>query len=280
MEPDRPSARQSGEMTSSHREPGPAAHETHDQVLIAARAAGDLAGRDFERAEELLATCASCRSLHDELVVISAASRSLPAPSRPPGLDFRLSPDQASRLAAGGWWRRLLQPFGPTAAASWRPMAAALTTLGLAGLLLAALPNLQLGAGGAAGILSTVGASVPGSAAGGAAASSDPRVLGPAAQPTPAPTTDRTNVDTAGGPISSAPGTVSGNTAEPAGPASPSASSGDAYEGVVASPQGSKSIVTESPGSSGPAPLMVVSLILVGAGLGLFALRLAARRLV
>jgi hypothetical protein len=279
MEPDRPSARQSGEMTSSHREPGPAAHETHDQVLIAARAAGDLAGRDLERAEELLATCALCRSLHDELVVITAASRSLPAPSRPPGLDFRLSPAQASRLAAGGWWRRLLRPFGSTAA-SLRPMAAALTTLGLAGLLLASLPNLQLGAGGAAGILSTVGASVSGSASGAAAASSDPRIVGPASLPTPAPTTARADVDTAGGASPAAPSAGTVDAGEPAGPATPRASSGDAYEGVVASPPGGKSTVAESPGSSGPTPLVLVSLILLGAGLGLFALRLAARRLV
>jgi hypothetical protein len=278
MEPDRPAARQSGEMTSSHRGPGPATHETHDQVLIAARVAGDLASRDLERAEELLATCASCRSLRDELVAITAASRSLPAPSRPPGLDFRLSPEQASRLAAGGWWRRLLRPFGSTTAASLRPMAAVLTTLGLAGLLLAALPNLQLGAGGAAGILSTGGASVPGGAAGGAAASSAPRVVGTAPLPTPAPTTARAEGDTAGGASPPAPSAVSGNTGELAGPATPRASSGDAYEGVVASPPGDGETAAESPGSSGPTPLMLVSLILLGAGLGIFALRLAARR--
>ena len=129
-------------MTTRTHRPDAGPHDTHDRLLIAARAAGDLTGRDLDRAEVLLAACDRCRALLEELRAIAAATRHLPPAPRPPALDFRLTPDRAAALARGRGWRRFLRPFGRTGIGAVRPLAAAFTTLGVAGLLLAALPML------------------------------------------------------------------------------------------------------------------------------------------
>ena len=136
-EPGRPPARQSGEMSTRNHGPDAGSHDRHDRLLVAAAAAGDLAGPELARAEALLATCPDCRVLHAELLAIATATRHLPAPVRPPAMDFRITPDRAAELARGGLWRRLLRPFGRPGSGTIRPLAAAFTTLGLAGLMLA-----------------------------------------------------------------------------------------------------------------------------------------------
>ena len=91
--------------------PVPADHASHDTVLVAAYAAGDLAGTELEAAAALVATCASCAALHRDLRAIAAALPELPAPRRT--RDFRLTPEQAASLRPAGW-RRILAPFaGP-----------------------------------------------------------------------------------------------------------------------------------------------------------------------
>jgi hypothetical protein len=116
-------------------------HPTHDLTLVAAHAAGDLAEADLPSIEAQLASCADCADLHRDLTLIAAATHSLPAPVARTR-DFQLSQEHADRLRRGSWLRAILRPFGATRSAV-RPMAAAFTTLGIAGLLVAAaLPNL------------------------------------------------------------------------------------------------------------------------------------------
>ena len=109
-------------------------HAQHDLLLIAGHAAGDLPDTDRATADTMLAACESCAELRRDLVAIAATTRAMPAPTAP-ARDFRLTPDQAARLERGSWLRRLLRPFAAPGSAV-RPMAAAFTTIGVAGLFL------------------------------------------------------------------------------------------------------------------------------------------------
>jgi hypothetical protein len=117
-----------------------APHAGHDLLLVAAHAAGDTLGADAERAASLVATCPDCAALAADLVAIAAATHDIPAPARP--RDFTLRPEDAARLRPRGW-RRLAASFGASRLELVRPLAAGLTTLGLAGILLAGLPVVQ-----------------------------------------------------------------------------------------------------------------------------------------
>ena len=86
-------------------------------------------------------TCGECAALHADLGAIAAATRALPDPIRP--RSFTLSAEQAERLRPTGW--RRLSGLRLDQRRFTRPMAIACTTLGLAGLLLAALPSAPLG---------------------------------------------------------------------------------------------------------------------------------------
>jgi hypothetical protein len=122
-------------------------HEGHDPLLVAALAAGDLAGPDRDRAVSLTRSCAECASLHDDLVSIARATAGVAPPMAMPVRDFRLTPADARRLRPAGW-RRLLHSFAsPRRRAVVRPLGIGLATLGLFGLLVG---NIQLGAAGAA----------------------------------------------------------------------------------------------------------------------------------
>jgi hypothetical protein len=124
-----------------------ARHALHDEELIAAYAAGDVAdAADAERARSLVERCATCREIHGDLVAIrsvtqasgTAAQR---AAARGAPRDFRLTADDAARLQPGspvarlaarlGWRARL----GRSVAAFGRPVGAALATFGVVGLL-------------------------------------------------------------------------------------------------------------------------------------------------
>jgi hypothetical protein len=128
------------------------AHPDHDTILVAALAAGDLADLPRADAETLVAACPDCATLHADLLAIAAATRALPAPART--RDYRLTAEQAERLRPSGM-RRLVEAFGSSRLAVTRPLAVAFTTLGIAGLLLSAIP-----AGGPALMLAPVGPSV------------------------------------------------------------------------------------------------------------------------
>ena len=120
-------------------------HDRHDPMLVAALAAGDLAGTDRDQAMALTESCSTCADLHADLVAIARATAALPPPIAAPGRDFRLSPEQAASLRPGGW--RRFVPLGGLRGATTGRLGVGLATIGLAGLLIG---NVPLGFGGAA----------------------------------------------------------------------------------------------------------------------------------
>src|SRR3954468_5750584 len=130
-------------------------HDAHDPLLIATHAAGDTTGEESRQAADLVASCEACATLHADLVssceacatlhaalvAIAAATRVLPAPLR--SRDYRLTPEQAAKLRPTARRRPLPAP-GSTRFAFSAPLGATLATLGLAGLLLAAIPGVSL----------------------------------------------------------------------------------------------------------------------------------------
>ncbi|HYM83103.1 MAG TPA: hypothetical protein VEY67_02990, partial [Candidatus Dormibacteraeota bacterium] len=109
-------------------------HAGHDELLVAAYAAGDLSGEQQAKAEALVASCADCRALVADLRSLVAALRSLPSPARP--RDFRITERQAAALRQRGLGRFVAGRRSWTGFA--RPRGTALATFGVAGLLLTA----------------------------------------------------------------------------------------------------------------------------------------------
>jgi hypothetical protein len=242
-----------------------ASHAGHDPLLISALAAGDLDQDDRTRAEGLAASCADCAVLLADLRSLAAAVAALPAPRRT--RDFALRAEDARRLDQRGW-RGVLAAFtGPRF--TLRPLAAGLTTLGLAGLLLAAMPSLPLG-GSPSSPLSTVGDSID--TAGQGAASAEPRDVAGAGAPSAAPSTELQF-----GPASADP------IVRPGASANPVPSPKTVYDGGVGrtsteteSTDGTAGLPAGEPG--GPSPLVVLSASLLAIGLFLFGIRWTARR--
>jgi hypothetical protein len=249
-------------MTMHRNEPTAGSHDLHDRLLISAHAAGDLAGRERQAADALLAACEDCRNLHADLLTIVATTHTVPAPFRAPARDFRISPERAATLARGGLWRRLLRPFARPGGAA-RPLSLAFTTLGVAGLLLAALPTLPLGGGDALMVQ--------------APEMTDGRN---AAQPTEAP-------EFVASPGNDTSGEYQPDDTDYGAAASPDAVPGaGAGQGTGAGPTAQPTDGKVSPtsevvgdGSSGPSPLVLLSVAFLAAGLGLVLLRLTARQL-
>jgi len=118
-------------------------HGRHDPLEVAAAT---------DRGASLptvLRMCRNCLDLYADLTVLAAAVPSAAIPRR--SRDFRLSTADAARLRSGGW-RRLLQAFGSARDEVSRPLAIGFATLGVAGLLLTAVPSIvpMAGAGAAA----------------------------------------------------------------------------------------------------------------------------------
>ena len=237
-------------------------HPDHDPILIAGLAGGDLDGSEHADAQAVLDSCDACAELHRDLIAIAAATRSLPALATAPR-DFRLTPEQAARLHRQGWLRTILAPFG-TARSATRPIAAAFTSLGIAGLLVATfLPGLMGSAttssAGEARDQVAINAG-PTSAAGATSAPAAPEFG--AGKPVAGATQDPDAADavTGGNSETGAPRIVAGNNATQA----PDRAADDADRaGAVAAAN----------------PLFIGSLALLALGLLLFGLRLAGRRL-
>jgi hypothetical protein len=228
-------------------------HSSHAVTLIAGHAAGDLVDSERIRAQSLVDSCGSCSDLHRDLVAIAAATRSLPNPAIAPR-DFRLAPEQAARLRRGSWLRTILAPFAVPRSAA-RPMAAAFTTLGLAGLLVATMLP------GVAGSASTPTQERDNSQIGAAAATSAP--VGPAFGPgEPAPDASVVDPDDAFG-------VKDGQSS------APEAGGGRAGADTTDNGAATGGPITNLLSS----PLTVGSLVLLALGLLLFGLRFAARRL-
>ena len=229
-------------------------HPDHDLLLIAAHAAGDLAGPDNARAQALVQTCEPCATIHADLIAIAVATRSLPALATAPR-DFRLSPEQAASLRRGNWLRAILSPLSGARSAA-RPMAAAFTTLGVAGLLVASLLPGMLGAGASAGPTRQAGQAVDAAAT--AAPAAVPGVGAPGA--------------TAGlGPDA----VFGGKGTENASEAPEIAIAGGATATPAEPIESSPNTNVNNP----PSPLFIGSVALLAVGLLLFGLRFAGRRL-
>ena len=127
-------------------------HAGHDTMLVASLADHSLAATERTAAEALVASCDGCAALHADLLALRDATRAMPTPPRP--RDFMLTNADAARLRPGGW-RRIVAAFGTSRDVFSRPLAAGLTTLGLAGLLLASVPSMLPQSGATS--LSTVG---------------------------------------------------------------------------------------------------------------------------
>lgn len=259
-----------GEMTTPHASGEPADHAAHDHFLVAALAdrTGDALDPDIAAlAREQVATCPACAALHADLVALAAAMPTSAVPPRP--RDFSLTPADAERLRAGGW-RRWFGFFGSPRDAFSRPLALGLTTLGIAGLLVANVPGALpgLGAGATSGVASpaVTAEGMPFGEAESAApaaeplASEVPAILG--AAPSPDATEDLFSgqgSDTSGG--------------------------GDTGGGASADPIARQDAAVIEDGApvrddaSGISALVVVAGAMLIAGLGLFLLRWTGRRL-
>jgi len=241
----------------------PAAQADDHAALVVALDAGDLAGPDRSRAEQLTTSCEGCAALVADLAAIRDAMGALPVPAR--RRDYQLSAADAASLRPSAW-RRLLRWLA-SPGSGVRPLATGLATLGVVGLLLTAgLPG--FGFGGSAAILSTVGSSVDREGAQGAPGADVEATYAPAlvpgsAAPVPRPTLPGTEVN---------PGGVMGTASSPAPDEGRNSTSG----GAEAAP-GEKAAATDTAGTAFPIGL-AVSVALLVAGLGLFLARALARR--
>lgn len=250
--------------------PNPADHPNHvlhDATLVAGHAAGDLSDSETARAQVLIDSCLPCADLHRDLIAIATATRALPNLATAPR-DFRLDAEQAARLTRGSWLRAALRPFGSARSAT-RPMAAAFTSLGIAGLLVitfmpglfgsAASPGAQrenLPAGAPESTLAPVAA--PGGSV---------KSLGEDGSSAPifaagSPRADEVDPND----MSVDPQATDGSKAEGAGGVSPPSDLG--------SGQGARTSDAMQPN-----PVLIGSLGLLGMGILLFGLRFAARRI-
>jgi hypothetical protein len=130
-------------------------HAEHDPLLVAAYAAGDVAGRELVRAGQLLGTCPDCRRLHADLRALAAATTAEHLPVRPTDRDFRLTEREVARLRGWKRWLSLPRP------AVLRPIGLGLATFGLAGILISSLSGGMLGMAASAPSAGGAGAGAP-----------------------------------------------------------------------------------------------------------------------
>ena len=241
------------------RLPSASPHATHDLSLIAALAARspDLTEVQMATARDLLASCDGCTTLLADLVTLQTVLPTTSTPTRP--RDFALTPADAARLRRDGW-RRFLGLIGSTRDNVTRPLALGLTSLGVAGLLLAGFSTFYIG-GSTQAVLSTVGSPIEQEAPEAApVASAAPAAGGAPAASTAASQaygTDRLHMSVDPGASDEADGGVFAGS-DIAGEEGPIALRDDA---------------------SGLSAMFVVAGTLLLVGLGLFALRWSARRL-
>jgi hypothetical protein len=235
-------------MTEPLQPASVSAHAAHDLTIIAALAARtpDLSETQLSAARDQLAACNVCTDLLADLVTLQTVLPTTMTPARP--RDFSLTPADAARLRSRGM-RRILGFFGSARDNVSRPLAIGFTTLGIAGLLVAALPSMYTDGG--ATILSTVGAPVQ------------------QAAPAPAevPESNRQSLSAAPGSSVTDESVFAGGNPEELG----SAGGGDIA--------GDGSLLAQRDDATGLSAVFVLAGTLLIAGLGLFALRWSARRL-
>ena len=279
-------------MTEPFMPAAPADHVRHDPEWMAALAARDpdLSEAERTRAEAALESCGACADLFAELVAVSAAIPTAATPTRP--RDFTLTAADAARLRPGGL-RRWLSGIGSVRDGITFPLAMGLTTIGIAGLLVATIPAAFSGMGGA----SSAAAPELRSSAGGPSPAPEIAAPAPAASAAAAPAAGASAAASGAalGPIESA----------PAASAAPAEGQADLYassspdaeitgeggvfygdDGDAASQAAQRQDAAEmareaaiQDDGSGVSVLVVVALTLLIAGLGLFALRWTNRHL-
>jgi hypothetical protein len=203
----------------------------------------------------------------------------MPTPARP--ADYTLTPRDAVRLHSGGW-RRFAAILGTSRDALSRPLAVGLTTLGLAGLLVATLPSFSMGS-------ATSGPALEAPAAGAgvdtgdrttlsASAAAEAAPSGAPALPAPVTITDTAGAPSAAAPAPGFPGFVAGASQEPdtESVTNGSSKSQGGAPGRARVDNPSDLLLAQEVG--GVSPLVVLSLAFLIAGLGLFVLRWTARR--
>jgi hypothetical protein len=274
-------------------------HPAHDTMLVAALADHSIPTVERDAAQRLVDACRSCAELHVDLLALRTATRALPTPPRPK--DYYLSADDADRLRPSGL-RRWIVAIGTSRDAVTRPLAIGLTTLGIVGLLVSSAP------------LVSFGGSASSAASGTAPEAAQPAASQPATDvAAPAPSAAR-GAAGAGAPAMSSANADAAASAPPApvpapgvllpGPPAPSAvpangsppeflgdqgvanggSSGAKAPAQVPGrnqpdqPVAASGAQPTEPGSAVP-PVVVVSGVLLVAGLGLFVLRRTARRI-
>ena len=265
-------------MTDPVRTPAPPEHARHDLSIVAALAArpGDLDETEMTAATAQVASCTVCADALADFVALQTALPTTSTPHRP--RDFQLTPADARRLRRSGW-RRFFGYFGSPRDGFSRPLAIGLTTLGVAGVLLASIPSgtFMGGSGGAAPAET--------------AAEIQQAAPAPAAS---APGTDRTTLGAvapgvalpSAAPSASAAAAPSANTEAGAASTEAANASTDQHVFTGGNPDevapditggGADSALRDD--ASGFSVLFVVGGVLLIAGLGLFALRWSARRL-
>jgi hypothetical protein len=247
-------------------------HATHDATWMAALAARDpdLDPAEQARAQAALESCGACADLFADLVAMSAAIPSAAIPTRP--RDFTLTAADAARLRPRGL-RRWLAAIGSARDGITFPLAMGLTTMGIAGLLLATVPGAFHGQGGAAPmVLSTVGNAVPAAPAPAAASAAPAASAAAGAAPSEAPAASDSYEY----------GTMSAEPSQET--AGEGVFSGDDGDAATASDRGGATTDLRQDASTGNdliglSALAIVAAVLLITGLGLFALRWNASRL-
>ena len=156
----------------------PAAHATHDELLIARLYGGDVDAAERERVLEQIAECRDCAELFADLGAIADAVVAMQVPRRP--RDFGLTEADAARLRR----RRLSAWF--FGAGLRRSLGGSLAALGLVGVVLTGVASLTSGAASPVEFSSNqslTGAAQPVPAA----SQADLAAFGSAAAPTAAP---------------------------------------------------------------------------------------------
>jgi len=240
-------------------------HSTHDLVLLAAVADRDPDPATQATVEAMIASCADCAAIAEDLRALALALADLPT-SLPAPRDMRLTVGDATRLRGGGLWRAILRPFGTSGMPALRPLAGVLTTLGIAGILLSTVP---LGFETAGTALNQVGSAVGGAAAASSQSPAQAYYPGPAS-----------STEVAGGPKDQP-------TFAPPYSIDSSGSQPSASEALGAPTRAGATPAVQAfaqdvgPTSSGPSipPLTLVSIVLLVAGVSLISLRAVARRI-
>jgi hypothetical protein len=256
-----------------HAQPNTSDHSQHDLLAIAALADRGATGEEADLARAQIDACGECAALHADLVSLASAARQLPPIARP--RDFQLRPVDAQRLRPN-LIRRLFGSFGTARDGFSRPLAAGLTTLGLAGLLLGILPG-TLSLGGGLGGGSAAATSAPALAAPAASEAAGGAAEAPAPAPLATGESQRagdlgqhfTGDQTAMRPLAA--GELEAD------------SDGGGPVMIAGEPNGlgagnGEALTALSDDSSGASQLIVISGTLLIIGLGLFALRWTSRR--